>query len=148
MTDSVSPSDARRLVPAYQGLASRGTFGSGLGAKQKAIEHLGYVQIDMISVVARAHIHTLWNRVSAFKANDIDLLQEQGAVFEHWAHALAILSMSDYRYSLPMMQRIASGDTYWYPKDRKQVTKVLKRIREEGPLSAKDFKDKKTSDGM
>jgi uncharacterized protein YcaQ len=148
MTDSVSPSDARRLVLARQGLASRGTFGSGLGATQKAIEHLGYVQIDTLSVVARAHIHTLWNRVSAFKGNDIDLLQEQGAVFEHWAHALAILPMRDYRYSLPMMERIASGDTHLYPKDPKQVTKVLKRIREEGALSAKDFKDKKTSDAM
>ena len=148
MTETVSLNDARRLVLARQGLASRGTFGSGLGATQKAIEHLGYVQIDTLSVVARAHIHTLWNRVSAFKATDIDLLQEQGAVFEHWAHALAILPMRDYCYSLPMMQRIASGDTHWYPKDRKQVTKVLKRIREEGPLSAKDFKDKKTSDAM
>jgi uncharacterized protein YcaQ len=148
MTDSVSPSDARRLVLARQGLASRGTFGSGLGATQKAIEHLGYVQIDTLSVVARAHIHTLWNRVSAFKGNDIDLLQEQGAVFEHWAHALAILPMRDYRYSLPMMERIAAGDTHLYPKDPKQVTKVLKRIREEGALSAKDFKDKKTSDAM
>jgi uncharacterized protein YcaQ len=148
MTDSVSPSDARRLILARQGLASRRTFGSGLGATQKAIEHLGYVQIDTLSVVARAHIHTLWNRVSAFKAADIDLLQEQGAVFEHWAHALAILPMRDYRYSLPMMQRFASGDTHWYSKDAKQVTKVLKRIREEGPLSAKDFKDKKTSDAM
>ena len=86
--------------------------------------------------------------MSALKASDIDLLQEQGVVFEHWAHALAILPMRDYRSSLPMMQRIASGDTHWYPKDRKQVTKVLKRIRDEGPLSAKDFKDKKTSDAM
>jgi len=148
MTESVSLSAARRLVLARQGLASRHTFGSGLEGTQKAIEHLGYVQIDTLSVVARAHIHTLWNRVSAFKATDIDLLQERGAVYEHWAHALAILPMKDYRYSLPMMQRIASGDTHWYPKDRKQVNKVLKRIREEGPLSAKDFKDKKTSDAM
>jgi len=148
MTETVSLSDARRLVLARQGLASRGTFGSGLGAAQKAIEHLGYVQIDTLSVVARAHIHTLWNRVSAFSANDIDLLQEQGAVFEHWAHALAILPIRDYLSSLPMMQRIASGDTHWYPKDRKQVTKVLKSIRDEGPLSAKDFKDKKSSDAM
>lgn len=148
MTESVSISDARRLVLARQGLASRRTFGSGLAATQKVIEHLGYVQIDTLSVVARAHIHTLWNRVSAFKATDIDLLQEQGVVFEHWAHALAILPMRDYRYSLPMMERIASGDTPWSPKDRKQVSKVLKRIREEGPLSAKDFKDKKSSDAM
>ena len=59
MTDSVSPNDARLLVLARQGLASRRMFGNGLGAAQKAIEHLGYVQIDTPSVVARAHIHTL-----------------------------------------------------------------------------------------
>ena len=86
--------------------------------------------------------------MSALKASDIDLLQEQRVLFEHWAHALAILPIRDYLSSLPMMQRIASGDTHWYPKDRKQVTKVLKSIRDEGPLSAKDFKDKKTSDAM
>ena len=112
MTDSVSPSDARRLVFARQALTSRRTFGSGLGATQRAIEHLGFVQIDTLSVVVRAHIHTLRNRVSAFKAADIDLLQEQGVVFEHWVHALAILPIRDYRYSLPMMQRIASGYTH------------------------------------
>lgn len=59
MIESVSQSDARRLVLARQGLASRRSFGSGLEATQKAIEHLGYVQIDTLSVVARAHIHTL-----------------------------------------------------------------------------------------
>ena len=112
MTDSVSPSDARRLVLACQGLASRCMFGNGLGATHKAIEHLGYVQIDTLSIFAREHIHTLWNRVSAFKTSDIDLLQEQGVVFEHWAHALAVLLMRDCRYSLPLMQRIASGDTH------------------------------------
>ena len=86
--------------------------------------------------------------MSALKASDIDLLQEQRVLFENWAHALAILPIRDYLSSLPMMQRIASGDTHWYPKDAKQVRKVLKRIREEGPLSAKDFKDKKTSDAV
>jgi uncharacterized protein len=148
MTESISLSDARRIVLARQGLTTRRTFGSGVEATRLAIEHLGYVQIDTLSVVARAHIHTLWNRVSAFRAEHIDLLQEQGAVYEHWAHALAILPIRDYRYSIPMMERIASGETHWYPKDRKHANRVLKRIREEGPLSAKDFKDKKSSDAM
>ena len=112
MIQSISQNNARRLILTRQGLTSRRSFGSGLDATLKAIEHLGYVQIDTLSVVERPHIHTLWNRVSAFKATDIDLLQEQGLLFEHWAHALAILPMKDYRYSLPMMQRIASGDTH------------------------------------
>ncbi len=110
MTDSLSLAEARALVLDCQGLASRSTFGSGSAGTKKAIQHLGYVQIDTLSVVARAHIHTLWNRVAAFKAADIDTLQQRGAIFEHWAHALAFLPMRYYRFSLPMMQRIASGE--------------------------------------
>jgi len=66
MTDSLSLAEARALVLDCQGLGSRSTFGSGSAGTKKAIEHLGYVQIDTLSVVARAHIHTLWNRVAAF----------------------------------------------------------------------------------
>ena len=148
MTETLSLRDARRLVLSRQGLSSRRQFGSGLQATEDAIEHLGYVQIDTLSVVARAHLHTLWNRVAAFKPGDIDVLQEQGRVYEYWAHALAILPMSNYRYSLPMMQRIASGDMHWYKKNPSQTRQVLKRMREEGPLCAKDFKDKPSSDAM
>lgn len=148
MIETLSPPGARRLVLQRQGLVSRREFGSGTQATLDAIERLGYVQIDTLSVVARAHLHTLWNRVAAFKPADLDTLQEQGLVFEHWAHALAILPMSHYRYSLPMMQRIAAGEVHWYRKDPKQTAKVLKRIREEGPLAARDFKDGKSGGEM
>ncbi len=148
MTETLSIHDARRISLASQNLISRTSFGRGEGATLKAIEHLGYVQIDTLSVVARAHLHTLWNRVAGFQAARLARLQAQGRVFEHWAHALAILPMRDFRFSLPMMHRIADGDIHWHPKDRKETSKVLKRIREEGPLTAKDFKDKKSSDAM
>lgn len=148
MSISLSPRDARRLILEQQGLASRRKFGGGIEGTLAAIEHLGYVQLDTLSVVARAHLHTLFNRVAAFKPAYLDDLQEQGRIFEHWAHALAILPMSDYRYSLPMMQRIAAGENHWYKKDPKQTAKVLKRIREEGPLTARDFKDAKSGDSM
>lgn len=148
MIETLSPREARRLVLQRQGLVSRREFGSGTQATLDAIEHLGYVQIDTLSVVARAHLHTLWNRVAAFKSADLDTLQEQGRIFEHWAHALAILPISHYRYSLPMMQRIAAGEVHWYKKNPKQTAKVLKRIREEGPLAARDFKDGKSGGEM
>lgn len=148
MTVSLSLPHARRIVLNCQGLNSRRRFGSGRQGTLTALEHLGYVQIDTLSVVARAHLHTFWNRVAAFRPAHIDALQEQGLAYEYWAHALAILPMSKYRYSLPMMERIASGETHWFPKESKQTRYVLKRIREEGPLSARDFDDKRSSDAM
>ncbi|MDP6414118.1 MAG: crosslink repair DNA glycosylase YcaQ family protein [Gammaproteobacteria bacterium] len=96
----------------------------------------------------RAHLHTLWNRVEGFKPEHIDSLQKQGKVFEHWAHALAILPMKDYRFSLPMMNRIASGEVHWFPKSSKETDRVMRRIRAEGPLTPSDFDDKPSSKAM
>jgi|TARA_B100002003_G_scaffold251787_1_gene297555 hypothetical protein len=56
--------------------------------------------------------------------------------------------MKEFRFSLPLMNRIASGEIHWYPKNTKQTAMVLNRIREEGPLSAKDFNNKRTNTAM
>lgn len=148
MVESISQAEARRILLHHQCLNSRGSCGSGLDGTLKAVQHLGYVQLDTLSVVSRAHVHTLWNRVHNFRSEYVDVLQERGDIFEYWAHALSILPIEDYRFSLPMMDRIASGETHWYPKNKKETQRVLKRIREEGALSAKDFSDKKSSNEM
>ena len=54
---------ARRRVLSAQGLLDGPRFGKGKAGALAAIEHLGYVQIDTIAVVERAHHHTLWSRV-------------------------------------------------------------------------------------
>lgn len=138
----LSTRDARRLALANQALLARNQFGRGPDATRAAIRHLGYVQLDTLSVVARAHEHTLWNRLPAFRASHINKLQCEGVIFEHWAHALALLPMEDYRYSIPMMERIASGQVHWYKKDKKATDCVLARIRAEGPLTSRDFEDR------
>lgn len=148
MKNSISITDARKLALHCQGLNSRKSFGSGANGTLAAVRHLGYVQLDTLSVVSRAHVHTLWNRVGNFKPEHLDSLQEQGRVFEYWSHALSVLPIEDYRFCLPMMNRIASGEVHWYPKQPKETEKVLRRIREEGPLSAKDFTDRKSSNAM
>jgi uncharacterized protein YcaQ len=145
---SLSLAQARKLTVHSQLLNARNRMGTGADATLAAIEHLGYVQLDTLHVVARAHQHTLWNRLSSFRPDHIDKLQRAGAIFEHWAHALSILPMRDYRYSLPMMERIAAGEVHWYRKDKKQTDRVLARIREEGPLMARDFDDKPSSKAM
>ncbi|MFK7864888.1 MAG: winged helix-turn-helix domain-containing protein [Pseudohongiellaceae bacterium] len=144
----ISLSQARKIALYTQCLNSRREFSAGINGTLATIEHLGYVQIDTLAVVERAHNHTLWNRVDGFEPEQIDQLQQAGKIFEHWAHALAYLPTSNYRYSLPMMNRIANGESHWYPKNSKDTKRVLKRIQEEGPLSAKDFTDKKSSTSM
>ena len=57
----------RRLALAAQGLLQAQSYGRGLAGARKAINHIGYVQIDTISVVARAHHHVFHSRVPNFK---------------------------------------------------------------------------------
>lgn len=103
MTLKLSSLQARRLELNSQGLHRRNCFGKGLEATAAAIDHLGYIQLDTLSVVARAHLHTLWNRVDSFDENHLDVLQQDGRIFEYWSHALSILPMKDYRFALPCL---------------------------------------------
>ncbi|MFT5260341.1 MAG: hypothetical protein ACI810_002092 [Gammaproteobacteria bacterium] len=74
MTDSLSLKQARKLVLHSQALSPGSIKGPALLATQNAIEHLGYIQKDTISVVERAHHHTLWNRNTRYKTSHLDQL--------------------------------------------------------------------------
>jgi len=107
---------------------------------QKAIEHLGYVQIDTISVVARAHDHVLRTRVPNYAPAHLDRLQRDGGVFEYWYHAAAYLPMRDYRFSLPKMAAMARKDDRWVrSRDDGLMADVLRHVAGEGPTRARDF---------
>lgn len=139
MPEQLSPGDARKLALQSQKVLTKAAFGRGANATLNAIRHLGYVQIDTISVVARAHHHTLWNRNPSYREQHLIALQREGKIFEYWAHAAAFLPIEDYRFCLPRMHSIANGDRPWFKLDQKVVREVLARIRSEGPLQAKDF---------
>jgi uncharacterized protein YcaQ len=140
MTPEVSLAEARRIVLRAQGLDRAAPFGGGAQGVLRAIEHLGYVQIDTISVVERAHHHVLWSRVPDYRPSMLHELQARDRkVLEYWSHAASYLPFSDYRYCLPRMHAYANGQRHWFARNRKIMAFVLDRIRAEGPLQAKDF---------
>ncbi len=140
MIEKLSISEAQKLVLLFQRVFPIKTKGTSLDSTLTTIEHLGYIQIDTISAVQRAHHHTLWNRNPQYQLSHIDELVEKKKVFEYWSHAAAYLPIKDYRYSLPRKQAIYNGDEkHWYEKDTKLMDAILKRIDNEGALMAKDF---------
>ena len=129
----------RRIALDRQGLLTTNPFGRGKQAVLRAIEHLGYVQIDTISVVARAHHHVLWSRIDNYRGAHIDRLVREGRIFEYWYHAAAWLPMRDYRFALPRMNQL-NGERNWFGDgDRKLMREILRRIAVEGPMRARDF---------
>jgi len=130
----------RRLALSAQGLLQTTPYGRGLTGARKAIDHLGYVQVDTIAVVERAHHHVLHSRVPSFKPAMVNKMLLAGDIFEYWSHAAAFLPMDDFRFSLPYKHAIKSGQTHWYKNpDKKLMEELLARITIDGPLRSRDL---------
>lgn len=143
MSDTLSIQEARKLALLSQKLPPGKSVCSAVSATLSTIEHLGYIQIDTLSVIQRAHHHTLWNRNPRYQASQLDQLVEEKQVFEYWSHAAAYLPMRDFRFSLPRKHALASGEReHWFDRDKEMEQMVLRRISDEGPLMAKDFDGK------
>lgn len=130
----------RRLALAAQGLLQAQPYGRGLAGARKAINHLGYIQVDTISVVERAHHHVFHSRVPQFNPAMTNKMLVDGEIFEYWAHAAAFLPIADFRYSLPYKHAIKDGQTHWYRNpDIKLMRELLARIRSDGPIRSRDI---------
>ena len=135
----------RRLALAAQGLLQAQPYGRGLAGARKAINHIGYVQIDTISVVERAHHHVLHSRVPDFKPAMTNQMLLDRDIFEYWSHAAAFLPIADFRFSLPYKYAIKSGQTHWNRSpDKKLMGELLARIRSDGPIRSRDVKTNTT----
>ncbi|WCN08999.1 winged helix-turn-helix domain-containing protein [Marinomonas mediterranea] len=138
----------RRLVLTSQGLLHTQPFGRGLSGASNAINHLGYLQIDSISVVERAHNHVLFSRVPNFNAEMLNRLLSENEIFEYWSHAAAFLPIDDFRFSLPYKNAIKNGQTHWYKQpDRKLIGELVERIRLDGPIRSRDIEADQKKNG-
>lgn len=143
---TISREQAQQLALSHQGLLNRGSA-KGKGATLQTIEALGYVQIDTLAVVVRAHHHTLWSRLPDYKESELNHLLEKKMIFEYWSHAASYLPMSDYRFSLPQKKAYESGKSHWFAQDKRMKKFVLDRIKAEGALQSKDFEFKREGPG-
>ncbi|WP_434777109.1 winged helix-turn-helix domain-containing protein [Neisseria sp. Ec49-e6-T10] len=128
----------RYLALSRQGLTSP-TFGLGLDGTQCAIESLGYIQIDTLSVVERAHHHVLWSRVPDYTPEYLQQLVYDRKVFDYWFHAASYLPMRDYRFALPLMSSVREGKShpYFSNANPRLMHEIYERIRIDGPTSMK-----------
>ncbi|MEN8832999.1 MAG: crosslink repair DNA glycosylase YcaQ family protein [Pacificibacter sp.] len=140
----ISNQDARHLWLNVNGLAQAPTGPIDVMA---LVHALGFVQLDTIQVVSRAHHHILWSRNQNYREPMLDkLLAQDRKVFEHFTHDASVLPME----FLPMwdkqFRRMKDkvGRSSWYGDDLNDnlLGEVKRRITAEGPLSTRDFDTK------
>lgn len=138
--------DARRLWLAAQGLGSAPT---GPLDVLRIIKDLGFVQLDTIRIVARAHHHIIWSRNQNYREPMLDrLLSKERAVFEHFTHDASVLPMEFYpmwaRQFRRLGDRVSRSDYYRTDIIKADLAAIRGRIENEGPLSTRDFDTKIT----
>ncbi|MEQ8352487.1 MAG: crosslink repair DNA glycosylase YcaQ family protein [Leptospiraceae bacterium] len=129
----------KQIALHHQGLTDAASTGRKPNVAQ-VVKSLGYLQIDTISVVSRAHHHTLWNRIPEYRTEYLDKALKERRIFEFWYHAASYLPIEDYRFRIPLLLSVWPGAMKHFSAVSKKLEKhVLERIRAEGPLQSRDF---------
>lgn len=124
-------------------LLSSAPVGSGKGDDLlELITDLGFVQVDSISTVERAHHMILRTRRAAYRPKNLVLLLEKDhSVFEHWTHDASIIPTQFFpHWKLRFERDEATLKRQWRSWRRAgfedKVDALLERIDVEGPKSS------------
>ena len=128
--------------------------GSGKGDDlQSVIDHLGFVQVDSVNTLARAHDLILWSRRQQYRAPNLPKHMKTRGAFEHWTHDASVISMQHFAmWRHKFAKDKAYMDKRWgaWRRDgfREQLDGVLRQITDEGRCSSMDVgKDEKKGSG-
>ncbi len=144
-THELSADEARRLQLRAQGLLGRVATGQaeGLGRDPDArralgtLRHVGAVQLDTISVLARSHELVAYARFGALGRTSVERAYWGGvAAFEYWSHAACVLPIEDWPYYAFRRRDYLERGYHWHRAPEQAAKEVLARLRADGPLTA------------
>ncbi|MCJ8143762.1 winged helix-turn-helix domain-containing protein [Ancylobacter sp. A5.8] len=149
----LSNEDARRIFLARQGLSAPPGRALSKAGLLELIHQIGFVQVDSIATVERAHHHILFARAQSYRREQLTrLLEKDRALFEHWTHDAAIIPSAFFRYWKHRFARarssLAERWRSWHENGfEAYVDHVHERITCEGPLMARHFEAEKRPPG-
>ncbi len=140
----LSNAQARAIFLDHHALGRRPS-GSGTGADLAGLVHeLGFVQLDSINTVARAHHMILHARRQSYRQGALDRVAfgaRQG--FEHWTHDASMIAMAFFPHWRHKMARSAAklkGNFRNWRRDgfEQKFDTVLEQIARHGPCCSAD----------
>lgn len=149
MTLKIGNRDARALWLSTQGLSTPPT---GPLNVLDIVRRLGFVQLDTIRVVARAHHHIIWTRNQHYREPMLNrMLADDREVFEHFTHDASVLPMEFYplwrRQFRRLKEKRERSGFYKSLPDAAARAAIKRRIADEGPLSTHAFDTKVAEKG-
>lgn len=146
----ISNRDARRLFLDHHALSLDPAEKHGDADTLALIRRLGFVQLDSINTVERAHHMILFSRAPGYRREQLSALHhDHVALFEHWTHDASLIPIEFYphwRHRFRAAKARIAANPRWQDRigedGEKLLRKVRQRLRREGPLMARDFEDK------
>lgn len=134
---------ARRLFLARHALAEPPAGPAKGAALETLIDRIGFVQLDSISTVERAHNMILWLRRGSFRPEALDRLHRDRALWEHVTHDASVLPMATFghwrhRFARDRDRLVERWTGWQKPGFHQKFDEVLKRISDGGPVSSAD----------
>ena len=148
MVDRISNAEARRLFLWLHELSGTPAGPLRRGGLPAVVERLGFVQIDSIRTVERAHHHILATRGRGYRPGWLDHhVEVERTLFENWTHDASIIPVQFFPFWKARFRRARSAimNSQWWRSrigDDPEATcrKVLEHIAENGPAMARDLK--------
>ncbi|MFI5616968.1 winged helix-turn-helix domain-containing protein [Streptomyces sp. NPDC051567] len=147
-TLSLSADEARRIALRAQGLLGAPDRRGGV---RGVLRHLGAVQLDTISVLARSHELIAYARLGAVGRAAVERAYwstgsdaappRRAGAFEYWSHAACVLPIEEWpHFAFRRRARRARGHRWHVLQDKDRSTKaVLERLAAEGPLTSTEL---------
>ncbi|MEM7060382.1 MAG: crosslink repair DNA glycosylase YcaQ family protein [Pseudomonadota bacterium] len=108
------------------------------------IARLGFVQVDAINTVERAHHMILSSRRKPYRPKHLKaLLERDRALFEHWTHDASVIPVQFFPYWRRRFardaERLPGQWRDWQGQDfNRQISEVLERVEKDGPTMARE----------
>ncbi len=125
-------------------LHRHGLGGQGPRSLRDIIDQIGFVQLDSINTLARAHDMILMSRLDTYQSQDLKALHEDHrALWEHWTHDASLIPMAAYPYWHHRFDRfrtrLQTSGLRWFGGDyRTEMDAILRHITDHGAVTTRD----------
>lgn len=133
----LSADQARRIALRAQGFLGAPDRRAGASG---VLRHLGAVQLDTISVLARSHELIPYARLGMIGRQSVEeAYWSGGRAFEYWSHAACILPVEEWPHFAFRRRAYRSRPQWHHDLPDGAYDTVIKQLRTEGPLTATEL---------
>jgi len=134
-------SAARRLF-----LVRHALLGPVPGTLPDLLGRLGFVQVDSVVTLARAHDMILWSRRPSYRPADLQALIRSRAAFEHWTHDASIIPIATWphwrhRFDRDRAHLDRRWDSWQGADFREHLARTLRHVADTGATLSGDLLD-------